>query len=148
MKKNRVVLIAGLALILGGFGYLVYGGIGSNLVYFLEPAELLSKGDKVYGEPVRLGGQVMAGTVKWDADAIDLRFTLTDGKQQVEVHSKKAPPQMFREGQGVVVEGKLTRDGVFESHNLMVKHSNEYQPPHDMKDPRDSYKSLIRGETD
>jgi len=148
MKKNRTILIAGLLLIAGGFGYLLYGGIGENLVYFLEPSELLSKGETAYGEPVRLGGQVVAGTVKWDAEAIDLRFTLTDGKEQVEVHSKKAPPQMFREGQGVVVEGKLNRSGVFESHNLMVKHSNEYQPPHDMKDPRDSYQNLIRSESD
>lgn len=148
MKKNRSILIAGLLLIAGGFGYLLYGGIGENLVYFLEPAELLSKGEKAYGEPVRLGGQVMAGTVSWDAEAIDLRFTLTDGKEHIVVHSRKAPPQMFREGQGVVVEGKLTAAGVFESHNLMVKHSNEYQPPHDMQEPRDSYRNLIRSETD
>ena len=60
------------------------------------------------------------------------------------MQEKKAPPQMFREGQGVVVEGRLNRTGVFESTSLMVKHSNEYKAPHDAEKPRDAYKTLIK----
>ena len=132
--------------ILAGFGYLIYGGIGSNIVYFLTPAELASKGDAAYGTSVRLGGQVKPGSVKWDAEALDLRFVMTDvdGTHQTVVHSRKAPPQMFREGMGVVVEGSLNRQGVFESHNLMVKHSNEYKAPHDAAKAKDLYKSLVK----
>jgi cytochrome c-type biogenesis protein CcmE len=141
---RRFGLIAGAVVILCGFGYLLYGGLGENLVYFLTPAELLERGELAYGAPVRLGGQVDPGTVVWDADALDLQFVLTDGGTQVTVHSRGAPPQMFRDGIGVVVEGKLTRAGVFESTNLMVKHSNEYRAPPEGHTPDKMYQSLIR----
>jgi cytochrome c-type biogenesis protein CcmE len=147
--SRRLWLIAGAVVILSGFGYLIYGGIGENLVYFLTPAELHAKGASAYDEPVRLGGQVVPGSVKWDAQNIDLSFRLREGSETIVVHSRKAPPQMFREGQGVIVEGKLNRSGVFESSNLLVKHSNEYQPPADhAARPKDLYKSLIREKAD
>jgi cytochrome c-type biogenesis protein CcmE len=111
----------------------------------VTPGELLEKGADAQGKPIRLGGQVMAGSVQWDADRLDLRFVLQDEDGQVAVISRKAPPAMFREGQGVIVEGKLTSAGVFESSNLMVKHSNEYRPPEDgHPKPEEMYKSLIR----
>jgi cytochrome c-type biogenesis protein CcmE len=143
-KGPSVGLILTLLIVLGGFGYLIYGGLDDNLVYFLTPSELQAKGDSAYGKPVRLGGMVVPGTVTWNAEAIDLRFTLADSKGKTEVHSKKAPPQMFREGQGVIVEGRLNRAGVFESTSLMVKHSNEYKAPHDAEKPQDAYKTLIK----
>ena len=143
-RSKRTVLTVGSLLILSGFGYLIYGGIDSNIVYFLTPSELHAKGAAAYDTPVRLGGQVVPGTVKWDAQNVDLRFVMTDQKQTFVVHSQKAPPQMFQEGMGVVVEGKLNRQGVFESNNVMVKHSNEYKPPHDGERPAETYKSLVR----
>jgi cytochrome c-type biogenesis protein CcmE len=141
---RRLGLIAGAVVILCGFGYLLYGGIGENLVYFLTPAELLERGERAYDAPVRLGGQVDPGTVAWDADALDLQFDLTDGGTRVRVHSRGAPPQMFRDGIGVVVEGKLTRAGVFESTSLMVKHSNEYRAPPEGHTPEQMYQTLVR----
>ena len=144
-KRGRRLVLLGLAVVIvAGFGYLVYGGIGENLVYFVTPTELLAKGAGAEGAPVRLGGQVVPGSVTWNAEAIDLRFLMTDGAKQIEVHSRKAPPQMFREGMGVVVEGKLAPGGVFESDNLMVKHSNEYKAPHEGAPPQETYKSLVR----
>ena len=138
------LIITGL-IVLGGFGYLIYGGLGNNLVYFLTPGELLAKGDSVYDKPVRLGGQVVPGTVKWNAQQLDLQFVMRDSKGTVSVHTSKAPPQMFKEGQGVVVEGKLTRAGTFEANNLMVKHSNEYKAPAGMGEkPEETYKTLIK----
>jgi cytochrome c-type biogenesis protein CcmE len=135
-------------IVLSGFGYLMYGGIGENLVYFVTPAELLARGEDAYDRPIRLGGQVMPGTVAWNADALDLRFTLQDEGGHVEVVSRGAPPAMFREGQGVIVEGRLNRAGVFESSNLMVKHSNEYRPPEEGHPaPAEMYRSLIREST-
>lgn len=144
--RRRVVGgVAALVIVLSGFGYLMYGGIGENLVFFVTPGELLDMGEEAYDRPTRLGGQVMAGTMVWDADALDLRFTLHDVDREIQVLSRKAPPAMFREGQGVIVEGRLNRSGVFESTNLMVKHSNEYRPPDDGHPaPEDMYRSLIR----
>src|SRR5512134_1242126 len=101
-KGRSVGLIVTAVVVLGGFAYLMYGGLGNNLVYFLTPGELLAKADSVVDKPVRLGGQVMPGSVKWDAAALELSFVMQDGKGTVKVHSTKAPPQMFREGQGVV----------------------------------------------
>ncbi|MEJ2217075.1 MAG: cytochrome c maturation protein CcmE [Gemmatimonadota bacterium] len=142
--KRRLPLIVGIVIILSGFGYLVYGGIGKNLVYFLTPTELLAKGPSAIDAPVRLGGMVKPGTVKWDPNALDLRFELTDGQNQILVHSTGAPPTMFRDTMGVVVEGKLTKSGIFESTNLMVKHSNQYRPPAPGHKPEEMYKTLIR----
>ncbi len=142
--QRRLLMLVGAAAILSAFGYLLYSGIGNNLVYFLTPTELVAKGAKAYDTPVRLGGQVAPGSVQWDKDALDLRFTITDGAKSLEVHSKGAPPTMFRPGIGVVVEGRFTKAGIFESHSLMVKHSNEYHPPTEGHKPEEMYKTLIR----
>ena len=144
MKKGKTGAIVGAAVIVLGIAYVVSGQIGDNLVYFLTPGELLAQGTEVVDKPVRLGGQVKPGTVAWDAQALDLRFVLQDADGEVEVHAENAPPQMFREGIGVVVEGKYTAGGVFESTNLMVKHSNEYRAPEEGHPPEEMYKSLMR----
>lgn len=147
MKKSRtgrLLLAAGIITLLSGFGYLMWGGIGESLVYFLTPTELEAKGADGYEVPVRLGGTVKAGTVEWDAQALDLRFHLTDGEKELAVHAGAAPPQMFREGIGVIVEGRLQKDGVFQATSVMVKHSNEYRPPHEGERPEQLYKDLIR----
>ena len=145
MKRNRLGAWVGIVVIVAGLGYLFYGGIGNNLVYFLTPTELIGKGEAAIGAPVRLGGMVVTGSVAWNAEALDLRFRVTDGQQEVAVHSKGAPPQMFRDGQGVVVEGRLSEGGkLFEATSLMVKHSNEYKAPHDGEKPSETYRSLVK----
>jgi cytochrome c-type biogenesis protein CcmE len=145
MRKGTIGGLVAAVIVLSGFGYLMYGNIGDNLVYFVTPGELLAKGADAYDKPIRLGGQVVAGTVQWDAEALDLRFTLQDEDGTIQVQSRKAPPAMFREGQGVIVEGRLSRAGVFESSSVMVKHSNEYRPPEGHEEmPEDKYRDLIR----
>jgi cytochrome c-type biogenesis protein CcmE len=139
---RKIGAIAATVVVLSGFGYLAYGGIGENLVYFLTPSELMARGTSAYGGAVRLGGEVKPGSVQWNAQALDLRFVLTDGTREVSVRSKGAPPQMFRDGMGVIVEGSYTREGVFRSTNLMVKHSNEYRAPPEGHKPEYLYKQL------
>jgi cytochrome c-type biogenesis protein CcmE len=144
-RSKRIALVLTLVVILSGFGYLLYGGIDNNIVYFLTPHELLAKGARGFDVPLRLGGQVVPGSVQWNAATLDLRFRVTDGTGEVSVKSRGAPPQMFRDGMGVVVEGKYRREGIFESSNLMVKHSNEYRAPKaGAAPPPEMYKSLIR----
>lgn len=142
--RRRATIIVAAAIMAGVFGYLMFGGLDQNVVFFLTPAELLAKGAKGYDVPVRLGGQVVPGSVKWDADKLDLRFSVQDGKGLVAVHSRGAPPQMFRDGMGIVVEGRYRRDGVFDASNLMVKHSNEYRAPKPGESPQEMYKSLMK----
>jgi cytochrome c-type biogenesis protein CcmE len=148
-RRGRRGLVAGgvVLAMLGVFGWMLYGGMEENLVYFLTPKELHAKGTKAIDRPVRLGGQVVPGSVQWNADALDLRFRVTDGEREVLVHSKGAPPQMFRAGIGVVVEGRYGRNAVFESKSLMVKHSNEYKAPEAGTHPPRLDKTLIRPST-
>ena len=124
--KGKYLL--GILVILGALGYMVFGGLGRNLVYFLAPSEYLQDQARYQNRPVRLGGLVKPGTVQYDKDRLELRFVLTDGVAEVPVLHKGTPPGMFKEGQGVVVEGRF-QEGVFQGTNLLVKHSETYQPP-------------------
>ena len=144
-STRRGWLVAGAAALVVTFAWLLYGGLDKNVVFFLTPNELLAKGANGYDVPVRLGGQVKPGSVKWDEKTLDLRFAITDGNGEVTVHSTGAPPQMFRDGMGVVVEGRYGRDGVFNSTALMVKHSNEYRAPKPGERPQEMYKTLMKG---
>jgi cytochrome c-type biogenesis protein CcmE len=144
--NKRFIGVVGTALVLSGFAYLIWGGIGSNLVFFVTPTELLARGDAAYDSPVRLAGNVVPGTVSWNARELDLRFDLTDGETKIPVWSKGAPPAMFQDTMGVVVEGRYTRAGVFESSSVMVRHSNEYKAPPEGHRPADRYQELIREE--
>jgi cytochrome c-type biogenesis protein CcmE len=144
---KRPWILAGAVVILAVFAWLLFGGLEKNVVFFLTPHELLAKGNEGVGVPVRLGGQVKPGSLKWDAKALDLRFTVTDGAREIQVHSTGAPPQMFREGMGVIVEGRVGARGVFEATNLMVKHSNEYRAPKPGEEAHEKYKTLIKQST-
>ncbi|MEO6332274.1 MAG: cytochrome c maturation protein CcmE [Gemmatimonadaceae bacterium] len=144
---KRAWVLGGAAVIVAVFAWLLFGGLEKNMVFFLTPQELLAKGTEGVGVPVRLGGQVKPGSVKWNAQALDLRFTVTDGAGEMPVHSTGAPPQMFRDGMGVIVEGRVGTGGVFEASGLMVKHSNEYRAPKPGEEAHEKYKTLIQQTT-
>jgi len=144
---KRAWILGGAAVIVAVFAWLLFGGLQKNVVFFLTPKELLAKGNEGVGVPVRLGGQVKPGSVKWNAQTLDLRFTVTDGAREMQVHSTGAPPQMFRDGMGVVVEGRVGTAGVFDATGLMVKHSNEYRPPKPGEEAHEKYKTLIQQST-
>jgi cytochrome c-type biogenesis protein CcmE len=144
---KRAWILGGAAVIIAVFAWLLFGGLEKNVVFFLTPRELLAKGTDGIGVPVRLGGQVKPGSVKWNAQTLDLRFIVTDGAREVPVHSTGAPPQMFRDGMGVVVEGRFGAAGVFDATGLMVKHSNEYRAPKPGEEAHEKYKTLIRQST-
>ena len=144
---KRKWIIGGAIVIVAVFAWLLFGGLEKNVVFFLTPKELLAKGTDGVGVPVRLGGQVKPGSVKWNAQTLDLRFMVTDGVREVPVHSTGAPPQMFRDGMGVVVEGRFGSAGVFDATGLMVKHSNEYRPPKPGEEAHEKYKTLIEQST-
>ena len=147
--KKKLTLGIGVAVVVLIFGYFAFGGLGRSLVYFWTPTELLAEGDAAYGTSVRLGGMVQPGSVHWNPETQDLRFRLVDEGAMVDVESAGVPPQMFLEaaehGQpiGAVVEGSLTRDGVFRATNLMVKHSQEYRAPEHSADREEYNRELF-----
>ncbi|HJN76384.1 MAG TPA: cytochrome c maturation protein CcmE [Myxococcota bacterium] len=103
--------------------------MGENLTYYWEPAQVAAAGDEAIGPTIRLGGIVKEGSLDWRVEEQELWLVVGDDTAEVKVHAKGAPPQMLREGIGVVVEGTMTPVGVFEADRLLVKHSNEYKAP-------------------
>ncbi len=140
--KTKYFAIAALGVAGAALVAITAGGIGQNLVYYWGPTELKQAGGKAVGATIRLGGQVAKGSIVEKPGVSALEFDVVDGNASVHVKSSGVPPQMFREGIGVVVEGTLTKAGHFESRRLMVSHGNEYRSPDDPK--RVDMKSLIK----
>ena len=140
MKKRvfGVVAISASLLALGAIGL---SDLGDDLTYYWSPTELATASN-AKDATVRLGGMVVAGSYAWDQATHTVEFDVTDTKTTIHVVNKGNPPQMFREGIGVVVEGRLGADGVFHSDTVMVSHDNEYKPPHEGENPADIYKNL------
>ena len=126
--QRRLFGVAAVVVAMGALAWISVADLGENLVYYWSPSELMAA-QNAQDATVRLGGIVVPGTMKHDTENARLEFDVTDGDQTVHVRSEGNPPQMFREGIGVVVEGKLSSAGVFQSDKVMVKHSNEYEAP-------------------
>jgi cytochrome c-type biogenesis protein CcmE len=126
-RRPRWPLLLGVAAVAGVIAWLGFSGIGNALVYYQTPTELLARGEAAVGQAVRLGGLVKEDSVT--GPATDLTFVLTDGSNEVTVHSSVAPTSSFREGSGAVVEGELGADGVFEARQVIVKHDENYVAP-------------------
>ena len=141
-KQRRTFLVGSVLVALLALGGIASVDMSDNLVYFWEPRELYAAGDDAYGAQIRLGGLVKEGTLNWDEGAQELKMVVTDGQADVTVHATGAPPQMLREGIGVVVEGTMTREGVFNTDRLMVKHSNEYRAPQEGVATKELYKTV------
>lgn len=143
--RHRLLAVGALLLASAGLAFIAFGNIGENLVYYWSPSEMLAQGEKAFGPTIRLGGIVAKGSVEWNDTHTSLRFKVADnakeGAASVTVDCTQTPPQMFREGIGVVVEGTFDPSQVFKTSRLMVNHSNEYRPPSDGGSP-DWQKSL------
>ena len=147
-QEARPLAVGAWSILVGAFGFLLYGGIDKNVVYFLTPNELLATrndGVRRPGATWRTGAARVS--VKWDADTLDLRFVVTDGRWTVGDRARSGraaadvPRRHGRGGRRPVP----TQSGVFESHNLMVKHSNEYRAPKPGESPQEMYKTLMKG---
>jgi cytochrome c-type biogenesis protein CcmE len=131
MKPNHRFVIVSLTVAALAFLAIAAGGINENLVYYWTPTDLRAAGDKAYGATIRLGGMVAAESIRPHAGTTGVEFDVSDGANVVHVKTNGVPPQMFRDGIGVVVEGTMTQSGTFESHRLMVSHNNEYKASKD-----------------
>ncbi len=125
-KRRRLVfVVAGLA-VLGAAAALVLNAFQDSIVFFLSPSELAEK-PVPPGRAVRLGGLVEAGSLERDGAVV--RFKVTDLKRDIRVAYTGILPDLFREGQGVVCEGKLLPDGTFAAASVLAKHDERYMPP-------------------
>lgn len=125
--KKLLVILLGLAG-LGVAAALILNAFQSNLVFFYSPTEV-SAGKAPSDRAFRIGGLVEAGSVKRDPDGLTVRFVVTDTAKSMPVVYKGILPDLFKEGKGVVAEGKLGADGVFASTQVLAKHDENYMPP-------------------
>jgi cytochrome c-type biogenesis protein CcmE len=122
-----VLIIAALATAVV-IGYAATQTLQGAAVYYLTPTEA-SKRAIPSGQPVRLGGQILPGTLTYDPASRDLRFTIGDGITSVKVVGSGAPPGLLREGAGAVVEGSFAADGTFRATQVIAKHDEIYTAP-------------------
>ena len=127
-KHQRLVLvIVALVAVLGAV-LLAMWGLKDRAAYFYTPADVIA-GKASAGKAMRLGGMVEKGSVKRDADGVTTRFSVEDGEGRVLVTYRGIVPDLFREGSGVVAEGKLAPDKTFVADNILAKHDERYMPP-------------------
>ncbi|HHO58060.1 cytochrome c maturation protein CcmE [Oceanithermus sp.] len=125
MKTKYLI---GFLIVVAAIAYLAFGGLGNSLVYYVLPSEYAENPARYEGKRIRLGGLVKEGTIRYDPQTLELDFVVTDGVVDIPVQHEGTPPELFKDNQGVVVEGRF--DGkVFKGDNLLIKHSETYQAP-------------------
>lgn len=124
-KHKRLAVIAGLAVVLGLATTLVLVALRDQIVFFYTPRDFASHEVKS-GQPIRLGGLVKTGS--WVRNGQDNVFVVTDGQADMTAHYAGLLPDLFREGQGVVAEGSLDPNGIFQAGNVLAKHDENYIP--------------------
>ena len=126
-KRRLLAVVVGLTL-LGAATALVLAAFNENLVFFYGPSELAAK--KIGPDRrVRIGGLVEQQSLQRLAGGPGVRFRVTDGKTDITVVYDGVLPDLFREGQGVVAEGRLRADGIFAAASVLAKHDEKYMPP-------------------
>jgi len=124
-RHQRIAIAAGLLLAAATVAALVLNAFQSNLVFFYTPTQIAAR-EVPTARAFRVGGLVVAGSVKRDAEQV--RFRVTDTTQSVPVQFTGILPDLFKEGKGVVAQGRL-QDGVFMAREVLAKHDENYMPP-------------------
>ncbi|MBB3141997.1 cytochrome c maturation protein CcmE [Halomonas organivorans] len=127
-RKQRLLVILGLvALAAVAVGLTLYA-LRSNINLFFSPVQI-AEGQAPLERQIRAGGMVKEGSVARDPDSLDVAFTVTDYVEDLEVRYSGILPDLFREGQGVVVVGRLQPDGWLRADQVLAKHDENYMPP-------------------
>jgi cytochrome c-type biogenesis protein CcmE len=122
---TRARVIVPVLIIAGAMAWIATQGLAGNVVYYRTPSEVVR--EAAAGERLRLGGYVEPGSIRETGRGLE--FLVTDGRTRVTVVRDGGVPTLFREGQGVVVEGIYGADGAFHADNVLVRHDSDYQPP-------------------
>ncbi len=126
-RHNRFALIIGALAVIGAAAALVLNAFEENLVFFFTPSQVVS-GEAPKNRAFRIGGMVKEGSVQ--RDGVNVRFVVTDTAHDVPVTYTGILPDLFREGKGVVAQGKLEDSGtLFKASEVLAKHDENYMPP-------------------
>ena len=127
-RQKRLMLIIGGIAVLGVAAWLVLSAFQQNLVFFYSPTDV-ADGKAPQGRSFRIGGLVSVGSLQRQPDGVTVGFVITDTGKSIPVRYKGILPDLFREGKGVVAQGKLGADGTFVADEVLAKHDENYMPP-------------------
>src|SRR3989304_2004177 len=144
-RHKRIALIAAGLAALGIALALILQAFQSNLVFFFTPTQVAAH-EAPQGRHFRIGGLVEQGSVQRQSDGVTVRFVVTDTAKSVPVVYSGILPDLFREGKGVVAQGRLGADGVFSASEVLAKHDENYMPPdaaHAIEQAQKAQKSVV-----
>jgi cytochrome c-type biogenesis protein CcmE len=127
-RHKRLAIIAGGVAAIAVAAALVLNAFQSNLVFFFSPSQIAA-GEAPRDRAFRVGGMVQTGSVRREGDGLTVEFIVTDTATSIPVMYKGILPDLFREGKGVVAQGRLGADGVFRADEVLAKHDENYMPP-------------------
>lgn len=127
-KHQRLILVILAVTALVGAVLLAMWGLQDRAAYFVTPSDIAA-GKFQPDRAMRLGGMVVNGSLRRDPDGLTVRFTVSDTKAETPVVFRGITPDLFKEGNGVVAEGRLEANGLFVADNILAKHDERYMPP-------------------
>lgn len=128
VRKKKLIFLLSIAMLTGLVVSLVLYALRQNISLFYSPTQVAS-GEAPLNHPIRLGGMVEKGSVHRREKGLAVRFKVTDFANTVEIEYEGVLPDLFREGQGIVAEGRLLDAGHFKASTVLAKHDENYMPP-------------------
>lgn len=127
-RRNKLIAILTGLILLSGAVYLILKALSGNINHFYPPTEI-AQGKAPLDKTIRVGGLVTQGSVKRDPQSLKNHFKITDNQQQLAIEFEGILPDLFREGQGIIAEGKLVDANTFIATKVLAKHDEKYMPP-------------------
>lgn len=127
-RRRRMIGVAAIVLCATAAVWLGTSAFRENIMFFFSPAEVAA-GVAPAGQMIRVGGIVVPGSIRQSEDGVGVRFDVGDNTSRIAVHYEGILPDLFREDQGIVVQGSVDRDGRFHAREVLAKHDENYMPP-------------------
>jgi len=127
-RQQRMIAIAAGVALVAVAAALVLNALQGNVAFFFSPSEVAAKKAPLE-KTFRVGGMVEKGSLKRQADGLTVQFIVTDTANTISVRYTGLLPDLFKEGKGVVAQGRLGADGVFSASEILAKHDENYMPP-------------------
>jgi cytochrome c-type biogenesis protein CcmE len=126
-KKTKMGI--GIFILLIGFGYLLFSGMSGSSSYFLSIDEVLASGDDIYGQPLKVSGEIIGSSIDWNPEELQLNFKIRgeEGNQTILVKYEGIKPDNFKEGVTAVVQGEYTKERYFKANKIMLKCPSKYE---------------------
>ena len=127
-RSRRTLFIVGAIATISIASFLILRAFNENLVFFFTPTQIVAK-EAPFNKEFRIGGMVIDHSLKRELGGLQVEFVVTDMVESIPVKYNGILPDLFKEGKGVVAQGKLNAEGVFVASQVLAKHDENYMPP-------------------